>query len=83
MRFFTLTNYAVGVFTPPSPKKSEKYHFFPSFSIFSLMVLTLHLNFSLLLVIIIKCEKMSSKKTQKKRDFLFQHSILFFENGQK
>jgi hypothetical protein len=47
------------------------------------MVSIAYLHFSLLLVIIIKCKKMSSKKNTKNRDFLFQHSILFFENGQK
>ena len=83
MHIFDLTIYAQGAFTHPPFKKVEFFPFFPDFFIFSLMVSTAFLRFLVLLVTIIKCEKMSSKKNTKKKDFLFQHSILFFENGQK
>jgi hypothetical protein len=79
----TQTIYAVSGFTHPPQKNSEKYHFFLDFSRFSLMVSSTFLHYSPLSFIITKCNKMSSKKTQKKWDFLFQHSILFSENGQK
>jgi hypothetical protein len=83
MHIFDLTIYAVGAFTHPPLKKLTFSPIFPDFSIFSLMVSPLHLHFLVLLVTIIICKKVSSKKNTKKRDFLFQHSILFFENGQK
>ena len=83
MYFFTLTNYAVDAFTHPPFKKLTFSPIFHDFSRFSLMVSTLHLHFSLLLVTIIKCKKMYSKKNTKNREKSFQHSILFFENGQK
>ena len=68
---------------PPSPKKLTFPPIFPDFSDFSLMVSFADLYFSLLLVTIIKCEKNVVKKNTKKREKSFQHSILFFENGQK
>ena len=83
MPFFTLTNYAVNAFTPPPLKKSTFFPIFPDFSRFSLMVSSLHLHYSLLPYIIINAIKCPRKKTQKNREKSFQHSILFFENGQK
>jgi len=83
MHFFTLTNYAVNAFTPPPKKNRLFFPIFSDFSNFSLMVSIAYLRFLVLLVTIRKYEKMSSKKSVKNRDFLFQHSILFSENGQK
>ena len=83
MRIFDLTIYAVGAFTHPPLKKLTFSPIFPDFFDFSLMVSTAFLRFLVLLVTIIKCEKRSSKKNTKKREKSFQHSILFFENGQK
>ena len=74
--FFTLTIYAVGAFTPPSPKKSKKVDIFHDFSDFSLMVSVTILRFFVLLVIIIKCEKNVLKKNTKKTGFSF--STLYF-----
>ena len=64
-------------------KKYEKVNFFPDFSNFSLMVSPPDLQYLSLPYNIISFGKVSSKKNTKKTGFSFQHSILFFENGQK
>ena len=80
----TLIIYALSGFTPYLPKKYEKVNIFPDFSDFFLMVSSSFLQYSSSPFIIRKCEKNVLKKKHKKnRIFFFQHSILFFENGQK
>ena len=56
---------------------------FPIFSIYCLWSQQPFTNISTLLFTLIKCEKKIQKKNVKNVIFLFQHSILFFENGQK